>query len=87
MAEQLIGEVTHYYSRIGVAGIMLSGSLRVGDRIRVQGHTTDIEQTVDSMELDHASVEISVDGDDVAVKLSDRARVGDKVFLVTEETG
>ena len=87
MAEQLIGEVTHYYSRIGVAGIVLSGPLRVGDRIHVQGHATDIVESVDSMELDHASIEAGGAGDDVAVKLSDRARVGDKVFLVTEETG
>ena len=47
--EQLIGKVTHYFSKIGVAVVELSGSLKVGDTIRIVGGDTDFSQTIESM--------------------------------------
>ena len=82
MSEKLIGTVVHYYGDIGVAGVVLTGKLKVGDTIRVRGHTTDFTDTVESMEIDHAPVKKAKKGDDVGIKLSNRAREHDQVFRV-----
>lgn len=80
MAEELVGEVSHWFDNISVAGIKLSGDLAVGDRIHVIGHTTDLEQEVASMQLDNEDVEEAAAGDEIGIKLSGRARPGDDVF-------
>jgi putative protease len=87
MAEELIGEVSHWFDRINVAGIKLSGDLVVGDRIHIIGHTTDLEQDVDSMQLDNESVSEAGAGDEIGVKLTSRARPGDRVYKAIESTG
>ena len=78
--EQAIGTVTHYFSHLSVAAVTLSDTLRVGDRIHIQGHTTDLEQTVESMEVDHAKVDSAGPGDDVALQVSDHVREHDRIF-------
>ena len=80
MAEEKIGTVTHYFDRPGVGAIELTGDLEVGDRIAFRGHTTDFEQTIDSMELEHESVETAVAGEEIAVKVDERVREGDEVY-------
>ena len=80
MAEELVGEVSHWFDNISVAGIKLSGDLAVGDRIHVIGHTTDFEQEIASMQLDNEDVEQAAAGDEIGIKLSSRARPGDDVF-------
>lgn len=81
--ERRIGEITHYFNKIGVAVLDLRDELSVGDRIHVIGHTTDLIQTVDSMEIDREKVETAGPGDDVALKVEARVREGDELFLVT----
>lgn len=78
--DQAIGTVTHYFSHLSVAAVSLTDSLRVGDRIHISGHTTDVEQTVESMEVDHAQVESAGPGDDVALKVIDHVRDHDKIY-------
>ena len=85
MPEVPIGEVTHYFSRVGVAVMNISAPLRKGDWIRVSGHTTDLHQRIDSMEIEHQQVEEAKPGDGVAIKVSDRVRVGDSVYLAPED--
>ena len=51
MEEELVGKVTHWFGKVGVAGVELTGKLAVGDRVRVLGHTTDFEQEVTSMQI------------------------------------
>ena len=80
--EDPIGKVTHYLGHIGVAGVKLTGLLAVGDRIHVKGHTTDFSQTVDSLEVEHQPVSKAGPEDNVAFKVTDKARVGDQVFRV-----
>jgi selenocysteine-specific translation elongation factor len=82
MAEKLIGQVSHWFGNIFVAGIELTGKLAVGDRVHILGHTTDFEQEIRSMQIMHQDVSEAGRGDDVGVKLSTRARVGDKVYRV-----
>jgi len=84
MAEKLIGKVNHWFGNIGVAGIELTDKLTVGDRIHILGHTTDFEQEVTSMQIMHQDVTKAGTGDDVGVKVLFRARVGDRVYKVTE---
>jgi hypothetical protein len=77
---EAIGHVTHYFSHLSVAAVSLTAPLAVGDRIHVRGHTTDIEQVVASMEVDHAPVDRAGPGDDVALKVDDHVRDHDLIF-------
>jgi translation elongation factor EF-1alpha len=83
MAEELVGTVSDYFVRIGVIGIELVGTLRVGDTVHVQGHTTDLEQAVESIQIEHEQVQEAKAGDAVGIKVNDRCRRGDKVYKVT----
>jgi translation elongation factor EF-1alpha len=84
MAEQEIGVVSHYFGKIGVAAIDITGGeLRVGDTIHIKGHTSDFTQEVGSMQIEHASVEVARAGESIGIKVVDHAREHDKVFKVT----
>lgn len=77
-----IGEIFQYYSKIGVAAIKLNGNLRVGDRIKIQGHTTNFEQEVESMQVEHKKVTEAKKGDEIGIKVDDKVRRSDKVYKV-----
>ena len=81
--EEEVGRVMDYFAKISVAGIDLTAKLRVGDTIRIKGHTTDLEQVVESMQIDRDSVEEAGAGDKIGVKVKDRCRGGDHVYKVT----
>jgi len=81
--EEEIGRVSDYFARIGVAGIDLTGKLRVGDTVHVKGHTTDLELVVESMQVEHDQVEEAGPGDKIGIKVQDRCRGGDHVYRVT----
>ena len=78
-----VGTVTHYFSKIRVAGIMVSDQLAVGDRILFIGHTTALEQIVNSMELDHQPIEVAGAGQEIGLRVIDRVRRGDEVYRLT----
>jgi putative protease len=80
--EKLIGEVTHYFDHLGVAVFKLTAVLNVGDKIHLKGHTTDFEQSVKEMQVDHANVEKAAKGAELGVKVDDVVREGDKIYLV-----
>ena len=83
MTEQPIGKITHYFPQIAVAAATLSGELKVGDQVRVKGHTTDFTETIRSLEIEHQKVDRAGPGDNVAFQVSEKARPGDQVFRVT----
>jgi putative protease len=83
MAEELIGKVSHWFGKISVAGIELTGKLAIGDRIHILGHTTDFEQEVTSMQLMHQDIDEASPGDDVGIRVQFRARTGDRVYKVS----
>ncbi len=85
MAEQLVGTVSHYYGKLEVAGIELSGTLNVGDTVHILGHTSDFTQTVDSIQVEHETVESAEAGEPIAIKVNERTRVHDKVLVVTPD--
>ena len=84
MPEEVIGKVTDFFSRPVVAGIELTATLKLGDKIHIKGHTTDMEFTVDSMQINNADVKQAKAGDDVGVKVSERVRRGDTIYKVTD---
>src|SRR3989304_2991033 len=72
MEEKKIGEVIKFFGKISVAAIRLSeGSLKVGDQIHIVGHTTDVSQTVDSMQLENKKVQEAGPGADIGIKVKD----------------
>ena len=83
MAEQQIGVINEFFAHISVAGVELSDTMRVGDTIHIKGHTTDMEQIVDSMQIEHEQVQEATAGQAVGIKVKDRVRRGDQVFKVT----
>ncbi len=85
MEEKKIGDVIKYFGKIGVAAIRLSeGSLKVGDTIHIVGHTTDVTQTIDSMQIENKSVQEAGPGADIGIKVKDRVREHDVVYKVVE---
>ena len=77
-----IGKVAHYFTKIGVAVIDLTAPLSVGDKIAIKGATTDLEQTVDSMQIEHENVQAARAGDSVGLKVKDRVRETDVVYKI-----
>ncbi len=77
---EAIGRVTHWFGHISVAAVQLTGPLAVGDRIHVRGHTTDLVETVRSMEIDHRRVERAGPGDDVAVGVEGHVHEHDLIY-------
>jgi selenocysteine-specific translation elongation factor len=84
MPEEAVGKVNDFFARPVVAGIEMSGTLKVGDKIHITGHTTDIEMVVGSMQIDNADVAEAKKGDSVGIKVPDRVRRGDTVYKVTD---
>ncbi len=82
MAEKELGTVFDYFAKVGVAAIKLVAPLKVGDKIKIKGATTDLEQTLESMQMHNKPVEEADAGDDVGIKVNDRVRKHDKIFLV-----
>lgn len=84
MAEEgkLIGKISHYFGNISVAVVDLSGTLKIGDTIKIVGGETDFTQTVSSMEVDHKKVDSAKKGDSVGFKVDQKVRDGYRVFKV-----
>ena len=85
MAEEVeVGKVSDFFARPVVAGIELTQNLKVGEKIHITGHTTDLEMVVDSMQINNVDVNEGKPGDAIGVKVPDRVRRGDTVYKVTE---
>jgi translation elongation factor EF-1alpha len=77
---QEVGRVSHFFTKINVAIIEVEEPISVGDRIFIKGPTTDIEQTIDSMEIEHAKVQKAEAGQSIGMKVNDRVRENDIVY-------
>lgn len=82
MEEKEIGEVSGYFSHVGVAAIKLSGALKIGDKVHIKGHTTDFKQKVGSMQIERKNVKSAKKGDHIGIKVQEKVRPNDKVFLM-----
>lgn len=79
---KLIGKVSHYFSKIGVAVIDLSDSLKVGDSIRIAGGENDFTQTVGSMQAEHQNIKDAKAGDSVGIKVEQKVREDYKIYKI-----
>jgi len=84
MVEEVVGKVSDFFARPVVAGIELTASLKVGDTVQIRGHTTDLELTVESMQINNVDVQQGKAGDAIGVKVPDRVRRGDTVYKVVD---
>lgn len=82
MAEKQIGVVSNYFEHVGVASIKLSAGLKVGDKIKIVGGETELEQPVKSMQIHREAVEKAKKGDEIGVKVKKKVRKGYKVYKV-----
>jgi len=84
MPEVVIGKVTDFFARPVVAGVELSGTLKIGDEIHIKGATTDMELIVESMQINRVDITEGKASDLVGIKVPERVRRGDTVYKVTE---
>lgn len=82
MSEVLIGTVSDFFAHVRVAGIDLAGPLKLGDQIRIKGHTTDLDLIVSSLQIDRRDVSEARAGDSVGISVPERVRKGDRVYKV-----
>jgi putative protease len=75
-----VGSITHWYSHLSVAAVRLTKPLKVGDKIHIKGRTTDVTQTVDSLEVDRKKIDQAKPGDDVALHVDGHVRDNDMIF-------
>ncbi len=80
--KKLVGQIAHYFGKIGVAVIELKDGLEVGDEISIEGPNTNFKQKVDSMEVEHKKLEKAKKGMDVGLKVIDKVHEKDQVFKV-----
>ncbi len=83
MKEKAVGKVSDFFAHVVVAGIDMTGGLKVGDKIHIKGHTTDIEMDVTSMQIENKNVTQAKKGQSVGIKVPERVRPGDTVYKVT----
>jgi translation initiation factor IF-2 len=87
MADVEIGHISHFFPKIGVAVIeVTSGAIKVGDTIRIKGHTSDLVQAVESLQQEHLQVPEVKKGGSAGLKVKEHVREGDKVFKVEPES-
>lgn len=79
-----VGSVSHFFSKISVAVVELTAPLKVGETIAVKGMTTNFEQTVDSMQIEHEAVDEAKRGDSIGLKVKERVREGDIVYRIKD---
>jgi putative protease len=82
MPDTKVGEITHYYDKIGVAVVKVLAPIKVGDRIKISGHDKEFEQEVASMQIEHQNIEQAKKGDDVGMKVDQPVKDGDEVFKI-----
>ena len=86
MAKDPIGTVTHYFGKPKVGIVALAGRITTGDTVRFLGHGADFQQTVTSMEIEHAAVETASAGTEVGIRVFQRVREGTQVYRVSAVT-
>ena len=84
MEGKKVGKITHYFNKIGVAVIELEDTMKDGDKIKIKGATTDFDQTVSSMQIEHEQIAEAKAGQAIGMKINKEVRPGDEVFIVSE---
>jgi len=80
--KKLVGKISHYYGKIGVAVVEVSDKISVGDKISIEGIATNLQQTIESMEIEHKKIQMAKAGDAIGLMVKDRVREGDAVYKI-----
>lgn len=80
--KKLVGKISHYFSKIGVAVIDLTDTLEVGDEISIEGVITNLRQRIDSIEVEHKKIDKAKAGDSIGLKVMDKVREKDNVYKI-----
>jgi len=83
--EEEVGEITHFFDKISVAVVRASKEIKVGDKIHIKGATTDFEQNVDSLQINHQNVDSIKKGEEAGMKVNEKVREKDKIYKIVEE--
>ncbi|MGC9598929.1 MAG: translation elongation factor-like protein [Minisyncoccia bacterium] len=76
-----IGEVVHFYNKIGVAIVKFNKVVPAGTKLAFKGATTDFEEVAGSMQYDHKAIDKAPKGEQVGIKVSEKVHEGDSVYL------
>ena len=82
MEEKKVGTVDHFFGNISVSMIRLTDALKVGDKIRIKGSTSDFVQDVASMQIDRVSAQEAKAGDLISIKVEQKVRKDDNVYKI-----
>jgi hypothetical protein len=82
--QEPVGKVSDFFAHPSVAGITLTGPVKIGDKIKIKGHTTDFETTIDSLQIHNAPVREAKADDEIGIKVPERVRIGDIVYKISE---
>jgi len=82
--EEEVGEMIHFFDKISVGVVKASKEIKKGDKIHIKGSTTDFDETVDSLQIDHKDVESIKKGEEAGMKVAEKVREGDKVYKIVE---
>ncbi len=86
MGEEKIGEVVKFFAKPSVAAVKITeGELTVGDTVKFLGHTTDFEDTIETMEINNEKIDKAAVGDYIGIKVPERVRPGDEMYKMTED--
>lgn len=80
---QKVGKITHFFAKISVAVVELNAPISVGDKIAIKGPTTNLEQTLESMEIEHEKVTRAEAGQSIGLKVTSRVRESDTVYKIS----
>lgn len=83
MADFKVGKITHYFDKIGVAVVELTGNLAVGDSIKVAGQGDEFTMEVDSMQVEHEQIKEAKKGDTIGLKVEQPVKEGYEVYKVS----
>jgi hypothetical protein len=81
-AGKVIGKITHYFPQVRAAVVKLKAPLNVGETIKIKGHTTDLTQTVSSLELDRVPITQGKKGQEIGLLVNSRVRQHDIVYKI-----
>jgi putative protease len=82
MEDKKIGTITHFFDKISVGIIKLNGVLKVGDKVKIAGGTTSFEQEISEIQLEHKSIPEGKKGQEVGIKVNEKVREGDTVYIL-----
>jgi putative protease len=85
LKQNIVGIVTHYFPRVKAAAIKLKAPLKLGDTVKIKGHTTDFTQAVSSLQINRQPISMAKRGQEIGLLVNSRVRRKDIVLRPNNE--